>query len=133
VGDLHQPLHAAFESDQGGRGVDVCLPDGSAQNLHWVWDSWLVDERLSSRGLNWRDYGAFLHGDISPVQRSLWDSTDPRGWADESFAFMQDEVYEGVGDACLSEDYGTRHASLIERRLKQAGLRLGALLNEIFG
>ncbi|MDH3732316.1 MAG: S1/P1 nuclease [Gemmatimonadota bacterium] len=133
VGDIHQPLHAGYQSDQGGNQVDVCFPDGRTGSLHWVWDSFLVDARLAAAELGWRDYAGVLHADINEVERRLWSSTDPRDWANESFALVQDEVYDGVGDGCFGEDYAGLHAFTIERRFKQAGLRLGALLNDIFG
>lgn len=132
VGDLHQPLHAGYESDRGGNLVDVCMPDGATRNLHWVWDSYLVDARLSATGLGWEEYGAFLHEDLNPVERRLWASTNPKDWADESLALVQDEVYDGVGGDCFDGNYAPSHAFTVERRLKQAGLRLGALLNDIF-
>ena len=133
VGDLHQPLHAGLAADQRGNLVTVCLPGGRTRDLHWVWDSYLVDARLAATGMGWREYGELLHEDINPVERRLWGSTDPRDWADESFALMQDEAYEGVGGDCFDEGYAGLHAFTVERRLKQAGFRLGRLLNDIFG
>ncbi|MFV1989095.1 MAG: S1/P1 nuclease [Gemmatimonadota bacterium] len=133
VADLHQPLHVGYESDGRGGKVSVCVPGDDSANLHWVWDSWLVEARLTATGADWRGYAEALHADISPVERRLWASRDPRDWADESFALVGDEVYDGLGEGCLTDAYALEHAFTIDRRLQQAGLRLGALLNDIFG
>ncbi len=60
VADLHQPLHAAYESDRGGGKVGVCVPGDDSANLHWVWDSWLVEARLGATGTDWRGYAEAL-------------------------------------------------------------------------
>lgn len=134
VGDLHQPLHAGRASDRGGGTVDVCLPGGEMLNLHWVWDEHLVRARLEATGLPWREFAASLHQQVTAVERRLWASTDPRDWANESWALVQEEVYGGLdADGCLIPEYGALHAYTIDRRLRQAGVRLGALLNDIFG
>ncbi|MDX1389172.1 MAG: S1/P1 nuclease [Acidobacteriota bacterium] len=134
VGDLHQPLHAGRAADRGGGAVDVCLPGGGTPNLHWVWDEHLVRARLEATGLSWREFAAALHRQVTAVERRLWASLDPRDWANESWALVQDEVYGGLdADGCLVPEYGALHAYTIDRRLRQAGVRLGGLLNEIFG
>ncbi len=41
VGDLHQPLHVADNGDKGGNTRYVIF-DGRHDNLHWVWDTGLI-------------------------------------------------------------------------------------------
>ena len=43
VGDVHQPLHAASDDDQGGNCEPLSPAVGKAKNLHALWDGYLVD------------------------------------------------------------------------------------------
>jgi hypothetical protein len=132
VGDIHQPLHVGYGDDLGGNRVHACVPTDDSSNLHAVWDGFIVGRRMAEGGVDWRSYGARLQGEIRPVHRSQWSSADPRDWANESYALVEDEVYGDPLDACLTGAYAAAHAETVERRLKQAGVRLGALLNRLF-
>jgi len=139
VGDIHQPLHAGYAEDQGGNDIRACTPEDDDTNLHAVWDGFVVNRRLAELGLDWKSYGARLHADIHPVERALWRDLDPRVWAEESYALMEDEAYEDIDRkaeaavGCFDEEFVVRHVETTERRLKQAGFRLAALLDDIFG
>jgi len=132
VGDVHQPLHAGYGDDRGGNGVPACIPGRDRTNLHAVWDGYIVGRRLRETGLDWKRYGERLHAEIRPADRRAWRSLDPVVWADESYALVESEVYEGSGRGCFTPAYAAAHAATVDRRLKQAGVRLGALLNDIF-
>ncbi|MGD0130003.1 MAG: S1/P1 nuclease, partial [Terriglobia bacterium] len=41
VADLHQPLHCEDDGDNGGNARHVIF-DGHPDNLHWVWDTGLL-------------------------------------------------------------------------------------------
>ncbi|HEY6270789.1 MAG TPA: S1/P1 nuclease [Terriglobales bacterium] len=43
VGDMHQPLHDEDDNDKGGNERRVTL-EGKADNLHWAWDTWLIEQ-----------------------------------------------------------------------------------------
>jgi len=48
---------------------------------------------------------------------------------------VEDEVYQGfesLRGGCATGAFFAQHTFTVERRLEQAGFRLGALLNEIF-
>ncbi|CAF3975488.1 unnamed protein product, partial [Rotaria sordida] len=45
VGDVHQPLHVAFDDDAGGNSVDVRFMNTST-NLHSLWDTGILTFRL---------------------------------------------------------------------------------------
>jgi len=131
VGDVHQPLHAGYGDDEGGNTVDACVPGDRHTNLHHVWDGFILSRMMGS--LDWRAYGKRLEAQITPADRRAWASLDPRDWANESFEIVETEVYVGSGEGCFTDAYAAAHQSTVERRLKQAGFRLGALLNDIFG
>src|SRR5262249_39981878 len=49
VGDLHQPLHDEDDGDKGGNSRRVVF-DGKPDNLHWVWDTGLLEHIVSLAG-----------------------------------------------------------------------------------
>src|SRR5690606_27347685 len=80
VGDVHQPLHAGFQDDRGGNHV---LTQGSScDNLHTLWDSCIVEERV---GIHPLDIVPELQAGITDEQRAEWLASDPVDWANESF------------------------------------------------
>ena len=135
VGDVHQPLHVGYARDLGGNEVEACVPGNESTNLHAVWDGFILSRLLARTGLDGRGYAVRLQSGIRPVERRLWHVLDPAVWAEESFALVESEVYPGLTDEadCFTEAYASAHALTVERRLKQAGYRLGALLNELLG
>jgi hypothetical protein len=125
IGDLHQPLHAGNGADKGGNDVRVTL-FREQTNLHAVWDSGLIDRRQ----LSFTEYASFLRRLITPVDQQEWATPDPRAWIAESAA-IRDTIYP-AGDQ-LSWSYAYQHNPTIDRRLAQAGVRMAAYLNELFG
>lgn len=126
VGDLHQPLHAGNGSDRGGNDRRVTF-FGQATNLHSVWDSGLIDNTQ----LSYSEMAAWLNGRITPADVRLWSSTDPRIWIAESTA-LRDQIYPAAGDNALSYRYVYENEPRLEGRLERAGVRLAAVLNQIF-
>ena len=91
----------------------------------------VLDGRLRGR---WREFGQSLHADINPVDRTLWVGSDPLEWANESFRIVEDYVYdnlEGPHRSRLGAGYEQDNRRTVERQLKKAGVRLGALLNAL--
>ena len=75
-----------------------------------------------------------LHADINPVDRTLWAGSEPLAWANESFRIVEDYVYEnleGPQRTRLGAGYEQENRRTVERQLKKAGVRLGALLNAL--
>lgn len=130
VGDVHQPLHAAYGSDRGGNSVDVTF-FGEPTNLHRVWDYMILDRDrkvfLWKRG--WKRVARRLAASPRPAAT---DELDPLVWAGESFELARRRVYDLPADNVLGAAYAERGLPVIEERLLQAGLRLAALLNGLF-
>lgn len=125
VADLHQPLHVGRPGDRGGNDVKVKW-FGRDTNLHAVWDSALVDEI----GLSFTELADRLHRHTSSADVIAWWNPNPRDWISES-AQLREGVYPGDKTE-LSYAYIYRHTPTVELRLKQAGVRLAAYLNETF-
>ena len=141
VGDLHQPLHVGKCCDKGGNDVKVTW-FGKPTNLHAVWDSQLVDDEQ----LSFTELAAKLERHISDQDVVAWWDVNPRDWISES-AEIRDTVYPGPAKPTkgrkskkakkgqqpdLSYAYVYKFTPVMEQRLKQAGVRLAAYLNDIF-
>lgn len=134
VGDIHQPLHAGYGDDLGGNRELVVLPNGEQTNLHSVWDTLLI----SSAGKAWQVYARELQADINPIDRAAWSELDPVVWARESYQMVEDDVYEDRpagqgGKPLIDRGYYVLNQLNVERRLKQAGVRLARLLERALG
>jgi hypothetical protein len=150
VGDVHQPLHVSFKDDKGGNDIHAGGP--CADTLHAVWDSCILKRML---GTNIRRIAAELRASVTADQRTQWTSTSVTDWANESLAITTAEDVKycvQTATGCLYEEgnethdaneatkvvtvddaYMERHLPTITQRLTQAGIRLGALLNQAFG
>lgn len=129
VGDVHQPLHVSYERDRGGNDIKVEFFHDRT-NLHTVWDSLLI--RHAKRP--WKEYAERLYTHITPDQRKQWTAKlDPAEWATESFRLAVSNAYVVPTDGELGQAYFDRNLPVVEQRLSMAGIRLGALLNAIFG
>jgi hypothetical protein len=154
VGDLHQPLHAISDADEGGNCELLDEPVEQAKNLHAVWDGPLV----SRMGADDTALAAQLDTEIAALsddQRSDFSSGDQNDWAWESHRLAIGNIYKRLHipkqdiafpDTCaqapdeirelhiqIDEDYLDAMQPIVRDQLKKAGLRLAALLNEILG
>ena len=132
VGDLHQPLHVGKCCDKGGNEVKVNW-FGRDLNLHSVWDSALVEEEQ----LSFTELAAKLQRHTSNADVLAWWDINPRDWISES-AQLRETVYpernrkDPKAPPELSYGYVYKYTPLMEQRLKQAGVRLAAYLNDIY-
>ena len=152
LGDIHQPLHVSFVDDRGGNSIEENGP--CVGSLHAVWDDCIVEERLGTDPLT---IAEALRAEVTEADRAAWIPETmtldvARGWANESFAIATDPATEycvlregvcwysettmvlGPDDSektvRADRDYLDRHAGMVARRLKMAGVRLGWLLNK---
>jgi hypothetical protein len=103
VGDLHQPLHATTNNDQGGNCVPVAFFDALPQlrnpetesyspNLHGVWDVNIL-ARMTT-GKSSEQVASELEESFRPkIARWKKASADLNGWAWESYQLAEKIVY----------------------------------------
>lgn len=133
VADLHQPLHVGKCCDRGGNDVKVKW-FGRDTNLHAVWDSAIVDDQQ----LSFTEMSARLQRHTSGRDVIAWWNPNPRDWIGES-AQLRDSVYPEPNpkDPALPPELGYTYVykfnPVVEMRLRQAGVRLAAYLNDIYG
>jgi hypothetical protein len=103
VGDVHQPLHAATNNDQGGNCVPVAFFDARPQfrnpqtesyapNLHGVWDTNILERATSGKTV---DQVAAELDEAFRKQIVRWQkgSPDVDAWAWESYQIAVKNVY----------------------------------------
>lgn len=152
VGDVHQPLHVSFESDQGGNlirpvtgGFYPIPPKRPNQteepqlNLHSVWDGAIIRKAMGTE--SWKAFADHLEKKITHAERTKWTATKPLEWAQESFDITTEKDMEyckedsagcesfGQGRV-LGSKYQHEFAGVVDKRLQQAGARLAAEIHE---
>jgi len=91
VGDMHQPLHDEDNGDRGGNDRHVML-DGHPDNLHWVWDTGLL-ERIDR---NSQALAAGLERRITDQDRATWVKGSIEDWVLEGHRLAQTVAYGGL-------------------------------------
>lgn len=130
IGDIHQPLHVGSRDDEGGNQVEIedpFTPRYPFTNLHRWWDDlpgppWLRGQRLEAAS------DALVSAFPAPRQG------DAKLWREESRALSRDSVYPPTAGSLLPTiDAGFRQNAreTANRRLAEAGYRLGHLLNRL--
>ena len=142
LGDIHQPLHAADNSDHGGNDVQVALSGVITRgrvSLHGAWDGELVQLALHTRGhqrppAEIATLAAEARGLIGRLGQG-----SPESWALESNGLARRVAYTFPGFACnhvpaglvvLDDRYQARAVPVVRERLLLAGARLATLLNQ---
>ncbi|KQK02516.1 endonuclease 2 [Brachypodium distachyon] len=142
VGDVHQPLHVAFEKDEGGNTIMVHWYRRKA-NLHHVWDVSIIDtvmKNFYNRSLDTMVdalKGNLTNGWSDDV--SHWENCENKratcanDYAIESIHLSCNYAYKDVEqNVTLGDDYYFSRYPVVEKRLAQAGIRLALILNRIF-
>lgn len=126
VGDLHQPLHVGRGDDRGGNDVKVRWM-GRESNLHRVWDSEMID----LEGLSYTELAESLDHPTAE-QRARWPQGTVASWAEENRA-LRPRIYDVPHGGELGYAYKYRNWPVVQEQLLKGGIRLAALLNEIYG
>ena len=132
VGDIHQPLHAGSRDDEGGNAFKVENPLNPRMpfiSIHAWWDDlpgppWLRGPRLEEK------VDSLLAAAPRPPRQGT-----VRVWEQESRAISLDEAYPPDSGSLLpliTPEFHARAKAIAERRLVEAGYRLGHLLEENF-
>jgi hypothetical protein len=131
VGDLHQPLHASDDHDQGGNRKLASGPGLGSNNLHHDWDT----EFVARLGAGDADIARLLIARISEADRARWSSGTALDWALETYAVAKKYAYGPLPGASggspyqLSQAYVDDATAVTAEQLSKAGVRLAFLLN----
>jgi hypothetical protein len=127
IGDIHQPLHVGTGTDRGGNDFTV-IWFGEPSNLHRVWDSSMIDQKQ----LSFTELARFVMAPATDAQIADWQRSTPEAWAQESMT-VREQVYDVPPDREIGYAYSYRNFDTVKQRLLQAGVRLAAVFNEIYG
>ena len=127
VGDLHQPMHVGRAEDRGGNDIQLQWFD-QGTNLHRVWDSNLIDDH----GMSYTELAATLPRWSRAKKKQIQQGT-VYDWVEE-IQEVTKRVYASV-EVGEKLRYRYRYVwwDTVEEQLLTGGIRLAALLNEIYG
>jgi hypothetical protein len=138
IGDIHQPLHISSEDDRGGNNIHV---DGECSgNLHGTWDTCLVEAAV---GTDVDQAATDLIDGVTSELITKWGASDPRDWANESFAIAESvktrySVMHASScdkpdtDVKIDADYLRINEAIVKQQLQKAGVRLAHQLDVAF-
>jgi hypothetical protein len=132
VGDLHQPLHASDDHDEGGNRKIVSAPGIPANTLHHVWDT----EFVARLGSNETEIAQRLIAKITPAELRQWASGNASDWAAETYSVAKAHAYGLLPPAStrnyyrLPDTYVSDAIAVTEEQLSKAGVRLAFILNQ---
>lgn len=95
LGDSHQPLHVAYEIDEGGNDFD-CEYSGECTELHSVWDSRMIYTYEDDNDYDWYDVSQQIVSWLNENQDAInvfTNTTKPDAWGSESFAIARYAPY----------------------------------------
>lgn len=128
VGDLHQPLHDEDDGDKGGNARHVIF-DGRPDNLHWIWDTGLLEHINRDP----QTLAGDLEANITREEKADWQKGSIEDWVQEGHKLAQSVAYGDLASGNptpVTLDYERRADPVIELQLEKAGVRLAYLLNE---
>ncbi|KAJ3260142.1 hypothetical protein HK103_001218 [Boothiomyces macroporosus] len=148
-GDITQPLHNSYR-DVGGNSDRVTY-NGASTNLHHIWDSQMVIDRISAN----TDQATYVQSLVNRIQSgdyasvaSSWISSQPYNAKSQygnnlaSIEYSKDsdkfdcsyvwKNYDADPSADLSGAYYNGAASIIDLQLAKGGYRLANQLNAAF-
>lgn len=145
VGDIHMPLHVGNGTDQGGNFCKVTYM-GKPYNLHSLWDEGMLEftnlsfteiVKFVSEGKTVEEVKAIKNGsivdwaleskNIVPTLYPLDIVPSPEPMSVRTYC-KKEVLPEEMPK--LSYEYAYKFLPVVERRLYEAGVRLGMLLNE---
>jgi len=131
VGDVHQPLTASDDADEGGNLKQVSARGLHAASLHHYWDTKFVRQL----GEQPQPISQRLLAQISAADIKAWQRGAPADWARESFSLAKAVGYDPLPRASARGGYRqpagyVRDAvNAVQLQLSRAGVRLAAVLN----
>ncbi|WP_297732776.1 S1/P1 nuclease [uncultured Maricaulis sp.] len=142
MGDIHQPLHVSIEGDLGGNTIDVLWRGERHTNLHRVWDSEILLDYMAEtwpyldEADRWAQLVEALAADIPLNGVDVYTPLAPIEWAQESHDIVRSRgfaYYWANAEAPIEpgDAYYERNLPVSLQRLKQGGVRLAGLLNQL--
>lgn len=126
MGDIHQPLHSGYEDDMGANKIKIYWR-GNKFSLHELWDETMIEEQK----ITTNEYVNFLKIP-NKEQIKEWSEASFREISQESRASLKEIYKYDMKEDQWENYYASLHKDFLNKRLLQAGIRLGEKLNSIF-
>jgi hypothetical protein len=135
VQDVHQPMHVADRNDRGGNNVQLRYGRYDNTNLHQVWDSGLLSRAFRNEDDLMHHLEALAK---RPEARDWLQQGRPEDWANESLLVGR-RAYQIPGSNStlrsgdsIGREYERENVPKAADRLARSGVRLAAVLEEVF-
>ena len=131
VGDMHCPAHIKYAGRQMRYFVQLVDNSGTyhRMHIHHAWDYGIIRAARIWSSSEWADELDRL----SETDRQAVASGSPREWLRESAIRCEVQFAWAHPDDRLGQEFLNRSLPLIERQIRDAGYRLAAILNDLFG
>lgn len=132
VGDIHQPLRVADESNSHGAAIAVAASSITPGDLFDYWDAAFVN----ALGPDPKAVAQQLIAQVNEKDASAWASGAPQLWALEAHQLGVDRAYgisgnvNGQGQIVLSDAEVGKDVKTVALQLSRAGIRLAYILND---
>lgn len=128
VGDIHQPMHMGHANDLGGNRWTVKYFK-KPNNLHSVWDSSIVEAGHKWSYTEWQQQ---IDRATPTEELAIISSLDPDTWGKETYSIAKQIYSTTPEETNIEYGYIAEWTPIIEQQLLKGGLRLAAVLNNIF-
>jgi hypothetical protein len=126
--DLSQPLHVSPVGTTGGNDIKLSWFN-TPSNLHRVWDEHLIEYQQ----LSYTEYARAINF-TTAAQRNAWMKQPITQWLFDSYTIAQQLQNElTTQNPKLGYEYNFKYVATLNEQLLKGGVRLAALLNEVFG
>ena len=128
LGDIHQPLHVGSRHDKGGNDFEIEDPADERRPIKTIHRWW--DELPAPTGMNGKKLEKTAQQLLALYPRPP-PQGDPQRWLQESFEIARSHAYPP--GRTITPVFRTEARIIANRRVVEAGYRLGRLLQAIFG
>ncbi|XP_062087327.1 endonuclease 1 [Humulus lupulus] len=143
MGDIHQPMHVGFTTDEGGNTINLRWFRHKS-NLHHVWDREIILTAL--KDYYEKNTDLLLQDIKGNYTDGVW-SDDVSSWehCDDLASCINKFAVESINIACkwgykdvepgvtLADDYFDSRMPILMKRIAQGGVRLAMILNRVLG
>ena len=143
-GDVHQPLHTGNLGDLGGNKIALTLSKDwktsvKTTNLHSLWDTlffqhWMSTEELQN-DLIFAKFKSYIEDNKSKIKNYFIKLPNIIAVTEESRFICETDIYAATRSFNLSDlpiQYFSNSWPIAQNQIIKAGIRLAAVLNEIF-
>lgn len=143
MGDLHQPMHIGFTTDEGGNTIALRWFRHKS-NLHHVWDREIILTALAD--YYEKNLDSLQEDLVGNITDGIWFD-DVASWkeCDNLLPCLNKYATESLNIACkwgyngvksgqtLADEYFNSRMPIVMKRIAQGGVRLAMILNKVFG